>query len=265
MNSTVVKTIIAGAIIMGIGLGILILAGALNGWNFTVNADWEKQKYEYSETVTDVDIDFSAGSLQLEFFDGEQIEVEYYTCDKFTTEFNVVDGTLHVSTSSVRWYHSFLWFHKIPETKMYIPRSWQLNFDVVINAGAVTFGEGGNYGDVKVELNAGSITMLNVNCQVCSLEVNAGAMDLTGLTCNKLTCEVNAGAVNVQQLKCNSIGIEVSAGSANVGIAGQKSEYTIKVRKSAGSCNVTNQTGTDASKSIDIGVSAGSANVTFSN
>ena len=262
MTSTV-KAIIAGAIILGIGLAIVLLACGLNGWSFKYDGNWETQKYECAETVTDIEIDFSAGTLQVGFFDGEQIEVEYATCDKFTTQFNTVNNTLKVSTSPVRWYSTFLWFNNIPTTKMYIPRNWQINFNVVINAGAVSFAEGGSYGNVSVELNAGTINMQGVSCLNCSLEVNAGSMNLTDLTCDKLTCEVNAGAVNVKELKCDSISIEVSAGAANVGVDGQKSEYTIKVKKSAGSCNVTNQTGTDANKNISVDISAGSVNVSF--
>ena len=262
MNGTV-KAIIAGAVILGIGIAIVLLVLGLNGWDFNVNKNWETHKYECADTVSDIDIDFSAGEMQIEFYDGEQIEVEYSSSERFTTEFKVTNNTLYISTSQVRWYNSFLWFNKIPATKMYIPRSWQLNFDIVINAGAVTFAEGGNYGNIHVELNAGTISMKNVNCMSCNLEVNAGAMNLSDLSCNKLTCEVNAGSVNVKELKCDNINIDISAGSANLVVAGRKEDYTVKVKKSAGSCNLTNQTGTDANKRIDIDISAGSANISF--
>ena len=255
---------IVAVVIVAVFLGVILL-GVITDWALTFSVDWEEHKFECSDTISDIDIEFSAGTLQIEFYDGKQIEVEYYSCNRFTTNFTATNGTLRMSTSPTRWNNVFLWFNKIPETKMYIPRSWQVNFDVVINAGAVTFAEGGNYGNISIELNAGAISMRKVNCLDCNLEVNAGSMNLSDLYCNKLTCEVNAGAAEVNGLKCDDISIEVSAGAANIGIIGQKSQYTIRVDKSAGSCNVTNQIGTDANKVINIDVSAGAANVTFSN
>ena len=69
--------------------------------------------------------------------------------------------------------------------------------------------------------------------------------------------------MNIGKLTCPKINIDLSAGSVKLGVVGQKSEYSISVDKSAGSCNVANQSGTDIDKKIDIDMSAGSVTINF--
>ena len=257
----VVLSIVAVIVLFAV-LGVVIIVG-INGWQFVTKVNWESRTYECYDTITDIDLEFSAGQLKIERYDGDTIKAEYSYCDQFTTEFTVTGTRLSIYTTSLRWFNTILWFNKIPTTTLYIPSSLAPNLDVEVNAGHVTISEGA-YGKVQVELNAGAIMVDEMQCSTCTIEVNAGALNIKGLSCSKLVADVSAGSLNVNGLNCDIILLEVSAGSANLTVLGNKEDYTIVREVSAGSCNVNSQVGKcDPYKHISVGVSAGSANILF--
>ena len=257
----IVLPILAVIVLVAILSGVIIVG--INGWEIVTKVNWESKTYECYDTITDIDLEFSAGQLQIERYDGDTIKAEYSYCDKFTTEFSVTGTRLSIHTTSLRWFNTFLWFNKIPTTTLYIPNGLAPNLDVEVNAGHVTISQGA-YGNVHVELNAGAIMVDEMQCSNCSIEVNAGALSVKALSCSKLISNVSAGSLNVNGLTCDIILLEVSAGSANLTVLGNKEDYTIVREVSAGSCNVSNQVGKcDPFKHISVEVSAGSANILF--
>lgn len=259
MKSTV-KAIIAGVIIIGIGLSVVLLAGFLNDWDFT-GVQWETKTYEFDNAlVEDIDLSFAAGTLTIEYYDEPNVKVDYPTSSKFTTTFTTKNSKLYITTTEKTWFGTILWFTKIPAITIYLPRDKQWNLDIKIDAGTVTLSEG-NYGDVNVELNAGSVKLGDAVCDNFKIKVNAGSANINGITCNKFKSSVSAGALKVSSLACDDIYLGVSAGSAKLSLVDNINNYTIKVDVSAGSCNVSNQVRGD--KMLTIDVSAGSANVLF--
>ncbi len=87
------------------------------------------------------------------------------------------------------------------------------------------------------------------------------------MECNVCEFELSAGNASVSALKSDKIDVDLSAGTANLAVTGNKAEYVIKVDKSAGSCNVSDQLispDVTAIKYLNIDLSAGTVNVTFS-
>ena len=258
--SRTVKAVIAGAVIFGVGVVILLVTGLATGFKFDDGGNWEMKSYTCEQQVNTVKLDFSADALEVMFYDGDEIKVEYPERKNITTQCSVHDGTLTVS-SEVHFRVRIWWFNKIPTTKIYIPKSMQLNYKIEVDAGALNFGEGGSYGNVSIRLNAGAINMGDVTCGDFRLELNAGAINFSKLVCDKFDSDVSAGALNVKSLQCDDVKLDVSAGSAKLGIVGAKSDYTIHVDKSAGSCNVSSQSG--GSKRLRVDISAGSVSINF--
>lgn len=256
----ITKAIIAGAVIVGIGIAILLVTGFATGWKFGDSANWEMKTYECDTHVDDIKLDFSADSLTVQFYDGDKIKVEYPESKRVTMQFNVAAQTLKIS-SVVRFHVNFLWFNKIPTTKMYIPRDWKLNYNIEVNAGALYFSDGGSYGNVKIRLSAGAIDLTNVTCSDFKLDMSAGAINIGNLTCNKFVSDISAGSLNVKGLQCGDIDLDLSAGSAKIKVVGYKYDYTILTNISAGSCNVGSQSG--GNKRLTVDVSAGSVTVDF--
>lgn len=55
------KFVIAGAVIFGIGIAIMVITLGVNGWN--IDDDYEMMSYECSEQNSVLDLEFSAGML----------------------------------------------------------------------------------------------------------------------------------------------------------------------------------------------------------
>ena len=249
------------AIVIPIVAIILITSFALNGW--LIEPEFEMAQYTAEGEIVELKIDNAVGRIKTEFYDGDKMIVDYPVSNRYTMTIEEKAGTLKVNGLNRRhWYNFTVHMSSFPETVVKIPQSTVLKLDVTVNAGSVTLAEG-NYAAASVKVNAGSINVLGMTCPQFDCEVNAGSIFVKSLDCASFDCEVSAGSINVERLVCPLIQIDVSAGHAGVKVQGRKEEYTILVDKSAGSCNVASQTGTDPEKKIDIDVSAGSVSVNF--
>lgn len=258
-----VKAIITGCVFIGIGIVVLLLALGLNGWSFTPNYEMTDYTAETTEIAT-VELQFNAGKLKTEFYDGEYITVKYPKIENFKTNIIVENGAFKFSgPNKLHWYSFPLGWGKLPETTIKLPKSSTFNLDLQVNAGAVDIAQG-TYGTVKIQLNAGAITVNGeTECSAFNCTVNAGSATIDNMNCSGLfDCNVNAGSITVKNLICDNIVTEVNAGSLKLKIDGKKADYTITVDKSAGSCDVVNQTGTGG-KTLKVDVSAGSVTVEF--
>ena len=258
----IIKAIIAGSVIIGIGLILFIAGLGLNGWRFM--PEFEMEQYVAEGEVTELRIDNAVGNVKTEFYDGNKVVVDYPVSDRYVMRIEKSAGVLTLNGLNKRhWYNFSFLPPTLPETIVKIPQSAVIKLDVKVNAGSVTLAEG-KYAETSVKINAGSIHALGINCPSFGCEVNAGSIHVRALESQSLDCKVNAGSFNAEQILCPQIRLKVNAGSANLKLLGEKEEYTISVDKSAGSCNVTAQTGTDDKKKININVSAGSCNLSFS-
>ena len=256
----IVKGLIIGLIVIVIGAAILITALALNGWTFK-KPEFVNQTFTATEDNTVIKIDVGAGAVKTEFSDGDKIQIDYPSATVFTTEINEANGVFSYK-SKIKW--ALFWkTWSIPDTVIKLPQNVIFDLDFEVNAGTVNVASG-SYGKVDIEVNAGTLTVNSSDCSVFKCDVSAGLLSVNDVSCDSFDCEVSAGKLDVSALKCPDIKADVSAGTIILGIDGVKAEYTISASKSAGSCNVSNQTG-NTEKSLRVEVSAGSINVNFSN
>lgn len=257
----VIKAIIAGSVIIGIGLIVLIVALALNGWKFMPK--FEMAEYVAEGEIGELKIDNAVGNVKTEFYDGEKLVVDYPVSDRYFMSVGEQAGVLTVNgLNKKHWYNFTFLPAALPVTVVKIPKNSCLKLTVTVNAGKVELAAG-EYAAASVKVNAGSLNVLGMICPEFKCEVNAGAIFIKSLESASFDCKVSAGSFNVERIDCPLIRVNVSAGSAGLTVLGRREEYTISVDKSAGTCNVANQTGTDPQKRIDIGVSAGGVNVAF--
>lgn len=235
-----VKAIVAGIIITAIGIGLLLTGFALNDWKF-FEPNFEMQRFDATADNTAVDVDFGAGTLRIEYYDGDKIAIDYPVSNGFNADIFERDGKLFFETTK-KWFTVNFGNWHIPETVIYLPRKVTFDLDFDMGAGMATL-TSGTYGNV-------------------SIEVGAGALTATDIVCNAFDADISAGTLTAATLACPDIDISVSAGTAKLDVNGAKSEYTIKASASAGSCNVSDQTGT-TNKRLNAECSAGSIIIKF--
>ena len=253
------KWVIAGAVILTAGLIILISTLAVNGWS--IKAKFTMETFTASGDNTYLEIDIGASSLKTEFYDGEKIEISYPAGRSLKTDITEKQGKLTFA-SKVKWFAQLFNTPKVPETVIKLPKDKIIDLEIDLGAGTISLGSG-VYGNILIDVGAGTIEAKNLECRTLDCDISAGAANLKGVTCSALICDVSAGRLDVSSLTCPDIKADVSAGRISLGINGTKSEYGIRASVSAGSCNVSNQTGT-TSKMLVVDCSAGSVNVSFS-
>ena len=283
MKKSTKTSIIAGVIIVVIGVVVLLCAMGMSGWNFKRVNQWQEDTFHSTEIITKLNVKVNWGQVVVNRSETDGISVKYEFDDRYAPKFEEKDGKLSIETSSNRWYEFNYWFENAPRLEITVPQNVDLSeFRLTLNAGTVQLGDG-DWGKMfDVELNAGTISVGNVSVEEMYVELNAGAFDAKkiasdNVTCNisagafnakeivcrQFECDVSAGAANVKKLDASKIKVDVSAGSVNLGLVGAKSDYNVRVDKSAGSCNVTSQTNASASRSLSIDVSAGSVDISF--
>ncbi|MDE7163456.1 MAG: DUF4097 domain-containing protein [Clostridia bacterium] len=248
-----------GIVIFAVGLALFITGWALNGWRFRV--EYEMNTFNSTEENSTLDLRISAGSIAVEFYDGENIEVTYPTSINYGYEVKEKAGTLKVTPVNRVHFNWFGW-SDIPTVTVKVPNGNVMDLKLDLSAGAATVA-GGEYGDVRISMSAGSTTVGNIKCRDLKTHLSAGKATISGAECSSLDVDLSAGTADVSNVVCDKIDVDLSAGSVRLSVIGDKSEYSISVDKSAGSCNLVNQSGSVAGKKIDVDLSAGSVDVTF--
>lgn len=274
----IIKAVIAGSVIIAIGIAILVIALALNGWTIS-QPKFEMKRYEATEENTSLKVEFGAGSLKTVYYDGEKIAVEYPEARGYVGEITEKDGKLSFKTrSKILFINIGRW--NVPDTVIYLPKNVTYDIDFKLGAGSVEL-VSGNYGEVKIEVGAGMFTAAGLYCDNIDAKVSAGMLEITSAECNVFDAKVSAGKLNIASAFCNTfngkvsagklsasslsaekISANVSAGSLELRVSGALTEYSVSTSVSAGSCNLSDRTGT-TDKKIDAKVSAGSLNITF--
>lgn len=222
---------------------------------------FEMQSYESAQEVTALNMTI-AGSFRTEFYDGENVVINYPVANVYTTSLTESGGTLHYTAelkATPFWGH-----YNIPDAVVKLPKSKAFDITAEISAGSAYLCNG-NYNDVKLTIQAGSLETGSIECAAFDADIDAGSLYAKGVKCNKLLCDVDAGGIEIERLTCNTLKANVAMGSAEIGMTGAKNEYNIKVNCDMGSTNLTSQTVPGASKTIDISVNMGSIDVSFDN
>ena len=239
---------------------LFIVALALNNW--FAPPKFEMMQFTAQGEIKELTIQNSAGSVRTEYYEGDRVVVDYPVSNVYTMTVKESDGKLFVSGLKNTHWFSFISLSNLPSTIIKIPQSTVLKLGIEVNAGSVSLAQG-QFEEVNVTVNAGSLSSLGITCTQFTSNLNAGAISFASLKSASFDCRVSAGAFDVDSLICPLVKVSVSAGSVGMNVKGSKEEYTISVDKSAGSCNVKSQAGTDPSKKIDIEVAAGSVAITF--
>lgn len=192
------------------------------------------------------------------------------------------------------------WLKKSPNMTIYIPNGNVVDLQCNVNAGVANV-ESGKFGNVSVVLNAGTLNFENIesnrfyvklnagnvklqnlsavktnvivnagdfkiaqmDCVELNFELNAGNFHVKDMTCDLNTIEINAGTFTIEKIKTDQVDAKLNAGNLNMTVQGIKSEFNIEVEKNSGSCNLSNQSGTNLNKKIKVKINSGNVTVQF--
>lgn len=276
----IMKGLIAGIVIILVGVALLIGAIALNGWRWPFHVEYETREWQSTGELRALDVTVNYGELKTQFYEGDCVKIVYPYADQYPSDISEENGTVSFANQSVKWYQFGIWATDMPQITLFLPQDSVPKLSVEVRAGSCTIAAGA-YGDVEAEVKAGVLQIGDIVCSSLQCEVKAGTLKIDKVECSSLRCEVSAGLLDIAAADCSSllcevsagklavrnvvsptISAEVSAGSLELAVKGDVGEYTIRKNVSAGSCNLENRVGT-TDKTITVEVSAGSASVTF--
>lgn len=260
MGKVMKAFLILGVILLVIGLCVFLVGLGLNDWKLSTSYNMET--YTASAKNEKLDLKMSAGEMNVVFYEGETVQVDYPTSSVRGYTVTEEGGTITVKPIK-RFHVSFFGWDRIPTVTVKVPRGDAMNFKLAMSAGKATI-ESGSFLNFAVDLSAGYVKTGEITCENFDVDMSAGSLTAAVVRTARADIDLSAGSASLSSLTADDISVDVSAGSVNMNIAGRKADYTISVKKSAGSCKLTNQTGEVAGKRLDVDLSAGSVNVTFS-
>lgn len=264
----IVKGLIAGLIIILIGVIILIAALGMNGWKFAgLGIQFETRTFTAEQDNTAVSLDVDAGVTDVVFYEGDKIKVDYPYADEYQTNFVEENGKLTISAQ--KNFKNFMFFNKIPATKIYLPQDIVFSVTLDVDAGTASLASG-TYGDVLIKLDAGTVKLGDVVCKNFESHVNAGTFNASSIVCDKMEGTVDAGTFKISNLVSPQIKVDVDAGTATLNVSGERAEYDVITRVSVGTCKINGQkvgSFSDSAakeKRLQVDVDAGTININFS-
>lgn len=256
MKKVLTVFLVIGIIAIIIGIVLVVVGGT-----FGSNVKYTDEVFSSEGGVEKVELDVAAGSANVEFYDGDAVAISYQAHPRYGFTASQSGGTVKLGHERGGWFN-WGWGRKGPTATVKIPYTLAVDLDIDISAGSVNV-QSGEFKKLTIHVSAGELNMGEIVCSTSKCHVSAGSVKLEGLYCSNTNCHVSAGSIRLSKVNCPVVDLDVSAGSIKLDMLGNKEEYTILVDKSAGSCNVSSQRGTDANKKIDIDVSAGSIEVNF--
>lgn len=247
-----------GISVLVIGIVILVAGLALNGWKFDV--EYEMQTFTSQEDDDKLELEISAGSVEVTYHDEENFEIIYPESYRYGYNVTEIRGKIIVSPKS----HFGIWFgwNKIPAMTVKIPRGKVIDFSLHMSAGSAEVASG-EFTDFKISMSAGTANVGDVKCNNFTAKLSAGTVTVKSVETDRTEVKLSAGSATFNGVKCGDITVHLSAGAVNLSVIGSKDDYNISVDKSAGSCNVGSQINVQSDKRLSVDLSAGTVNVSF--
>ena len=253
--------ILAGALITaaatGLGAREVSGSGALERFHISLNSPFEvafasdrsnaDTKHdtvtftkEQTERITGMEIDWNAGTIEVETWDNDyiQAETEYDATGK-EPSFEIRGDKLCISselgnpTISI----GINMNTTIKKAIVYIPKN--KHFDSIraeLNAGIMDIRDVAAEKELAVELNAGQLKLRNVSATgKTGIEVNAGDFHMNdAMIAGRAEIEVNAGKADLEGTFAGDVEADVSAGLLEIDNSILRSETSVKIGVSAG-------------------------------
>ncbi|MCM1042857.1 MAG: DUF4097 family beta strand repeat-containing protein, partial [Corallococcus sp.] len=116
---------------------------------------------------------------------------------------------------------------------------------------------------VKTVTTTGAISAQNISAPSIAMSTTTGAVNTDGLTAQSVTLAATTGTIQADSIRSDKISLKVTTGAIDCKVIGSKADYTVRVNKGSGSCNVENQQGTSADCLLEVSGSTGSIDIDF--
>ncbi len=219
-------------------------------WNEYLSLGSSSGEQEYTDEFTKLDIEFGAGTLEIQYGDVENVQVQWDNVVGYSKKLSgntlELEGGVGVSIGIGNANSSL---------KIILPQDMELD-------------------EVDIEIGATDATIADIKADKVAIAVGAGQATVSDVTTDLLDIEVGAGQGTFSGITADKIDMEVGLGQLDVDLAGEMENYSYDVECGIGQVNVGSQSysGVGASTSVkpddaiyhmDIECGIGEINIRF--
>lgn len=252
-----VVTLALGLVFAAAGEGILHVAGL---YNDSDQSGWSRDSRTCgAENMKRLVIDADAFSIEVVRENREDILAEYSTSG---IGWRTVDVSLDNSGGTVTLRSNYSMRFSImnfgSRMTLHIPETFTGDMEVKLQAGSIRFDGKQTYGDVNMDIQAGTLQAGDMTAKKIKAEISAGAFKADSLTTEELEVSVGGGSTDLRGLT-GKTKLDVGAGSARLDF--EKVTGAIDADVSAGSAVI--HLPENSAVTLDLQASMGSVSQGF--
>ena len=173
--------------------------------------DHEMEYDEIEEGVSNIELEFLAGNLEICYGDVRDIQIEHQNAAEFG--WTCDEDTLRIWKDTV----------------------FEDNSDVFLK---IILPKNTTYEKIYLEIGASQAKIRDIIAEEIDISVGTGKADIRDLQAEVLSLEVGAGELNVWNLDAKDLDIEAGIGQVNVEVDGVESAYDYKVECGIGEVKI---------------------------
>lgn len=272
--------VIAGIVISAVGA---VIAGVSAKKAIDDYKSYDKYKdpgHVVLNSTSKLHIEGDAGVINIHHSTTSESYVDYHVLEIYEVKIDQEEGEIKLKR---KWQYWFVWSINNKSTVDVYLTDNAYDAYLEVNAGQMNLDSGFTFNSLTIDVSAGQfkcsgdtevtndalfrISAGDINIdgnfkvgKKATLKASAGDLDLNYVEAKEVETRISAGDIKCK-VKSDDIKFNVSAGDLVMDIVGDEDDYKISVKKSAGSCNLSNKD--SGSKSIDGKISAGKATINF--
>lgn len=187
--------------------GVLLGSAAFAKLNFDIykleGLEMNTNSYEFSETVTAIQID-TVSDVRVEAVDAGPCRVVCTEAEGEIHEVTVDGGTLHILRVDTRkWYqHIRLFNFRQPKVTVYLPKGAYTSLSVHLTAGDLHIAQQLRFDSLSFTGTAGDLTCLADVTDLAKIHVTTGDIELIGMEAGQLDLKLTTGDVEMEDVTC---------------------------------------------------------------
>ncbi len=249
-----------------IGVIVLVIAMAANGWELSAlgSGEYDTTEYEIHEEFQSVSIQSDTEDIAFVPSEDGKCRVVFYEQEKVQHTAAVQDGTLAIGRDDSRkWYETIsLFSFDSPKMTIYLPEGEYAALSIDENTGDIEIPADFSFESVDISVSTGDVDCRASATGQMKIGTSTGDIRVEGASVGALSLSVSTGRVEVSSVACEGdAAVSVSTGKAkltdvscgSLASAGSTGDITLKNVIAEGLISIKRSTGDVKLEQCDAG------------
>lgn len=234
MNTAVkIWLITAGALTL-LGIIIVFIVFAVNGFDLSFGKKTEMKTYEISQDFENISVVNETDSVTFEVSENGKCYIQAQESEKMTHTANVEDKTLYFKTEDNRqWLDHLIFFSPSKKVTIYLPKKDYSSLDILTSTGDINISNGLSFKNLDIQgstsditcnasireniamsLSTGTVKLENTNSYDCDISLSTGDVLVSSSQFkNILKIHTTTGDILLSDISCKDLITDSSTGS----------------------------------------------------